>query len=97
MFRSVRDLVTGDLRKELQQRVDDLLNATADTMDTVDKLRESIDRLTAQLASGRVDPATVSELKSLTASWKSTTERLYQSSQVVHDTVEDLANRLSQM
>ena len=97
MFRNVRDLVSGDLRKEIKERVDDLLEATADTMDSVDKLRQSIDKLTAQLASGRVDQGTISELKSITGEWRAATDKLYQSSVTVRDTVKDLANRLERM
>jgi len=96
MFRNVRDLLSGDLRQELQQRVDDLLAATADTNDTIDKLRQSIDKLTAVLQQGgRLDPATLAELKSISAQWRASADRMHESVTKVVVAMNDVKDKVS--
>ena len=96
MFRNVRDLLSGELRQELQQRVDDLLKATADTNDTIDKLRQSIDKLTAVLQQGgRLDPAALAELKSISAQWRATADRMHESTTKVVEAIRELEDKAS--
>jgi len=90
MFR-VRDMITGDLR----ERVDELLDAVADTNDTIDKLRESIDRLTAALQSGaRPDQSTISALRAATADWARAANAMKESVNGVREALDDLKKRL---
>jgi len=94
MFRNVRDLLTGELRQELKQRVDDLLNATADTNDTIDKLRQSIDKLTAALQQGgRLDPAALAELKSISAQWRASADRMHESATKVVEAMKEVEDK----
>jgi methyl-accepting chemotaxis protein len=98
MFRNVRDLLSGELRRELQQRVDELLEATADTNDTIDKLRESIDRLTAALQKcERPDPAALAALKSASEQWRAAADRMHESTAEVTRAMRDLEDRVDGM
>jgi len=90
MFR-VRDIVTGDLK----DRVNELLDATADTNNTIDELRKSIDRLTAVLQSGgRLDPSTLAGLKSITADWVKAADSMKASAATVNQALNDLEKKL---
>jgi methyl-accepting chemotaxis protein len=95
MFRNVRDLLSGELRRELQQRVDELLEATADTNDTIDKLRESIDRLTAALQKcERPDPAALAALKSASEQWRAAADRMHESATEVVKAMKHVEDRV---
>jgi polyhydroxyalkanoate synthesis regulator phasin len=91
-------IITGELRKQLKERIDELLKANEATQQKIEQLSKSIDNLAAiiqQQPAQRLDPETSKQITDISADWKVSTAKLFDTSKLVVDALRELVAEIN--
>jgi len=89
-------IITGELRKQLKERIDELLKANEATQQKIEQLSKSIDNLAAIIQQQqRLNPDTSKQVAEFSAEWKVSASKLLDTSKLVVDALRELVTEIN--